>query len=96
MEVIWDNDALRVFDEFLNYVSEDSPANASIVAKAVIEVFNKIQQYPYIFPSDKYKSNNDNSYRAFELYRIRISYRVEADRILIVRCRHTKQRSVFY
>lgn len=96
MEIIWDNKAFIAFNKTLDYISEDSAKNASRIVDEVIQTFDKIIKHPFIYPADKYKKNNDNSYRAFNLYRIRISDKVEESRILVVRCRHTSQRPLYY
>ncbi|MBA2761290.1 MAG: type II toxin-antitoxin system RelE/ParE family toxin [Segetibacter sp.] len=96
MEVIWDDKAFIAFNKILDYISKDSPKSASKIADKVIETFNKIAKHPFIYPADKYKRNNTNLYRAFNLYRIRISYKVEESRILVVRCRHTSQLPLYY
>ncbi len=96
MEIIWDDRAFIAFNKILDYISKDSPKNASKIADEVTQTFGKILKHPFIYPADTYKRNNKNSYRAFNLYRIRISYKVEEDRILVVRCRHTSQRPLYY
>jgi hypothetical protein len=35
-----------------------------------------LSKNPEIYPPDKYKKSNSGIYRAFELYRYRISYRI--------------------
>jgi plasmid stabilization system protein ParE len=96
VKVIWAKTALIAINKILDYISEDSPANAGKVATDIENVFKKIIDQPFVFPPDKYRKSKDNSYRAFELHKIRISYKVELDRILVVRCRHTKQRPLYY
>lgn len=49
----------------------------------------KLAAHPEMYPSDKYRKNNDGSFRAYELHRYRIAYRVTAKEIIIVRVRHT-------
>jgi plasmid stabilization system protein ParE len=96
MEVIWDDKALLALNKILDYILEDSPLNARKIAEAIVEAFDKIIRYPLIYPADKYKRNNNNTYRAFNLHKIRISYKVEEGRILVVRCRHASQRPLYY
>ena len=96
MEIVWDDTALSELNKTLDYISRDSPPNALKVADAIVKVCTKIIKYPYIYPPDKYKKNNDNTYRALQIYRMRISYKIETERILIVRCRHTAQRPSYF
>jgi plasmid stabilization system protein ParE len=40
---------------------------------------------------DKYRLNNDGSFRAYEIHQYRIAYFIGEDHIRIVRMRHTSQ-----
>lgn len=42
-----------------------------------------------MYPLDKYRMNNDGSFRAYELLRYRVSYQIIEKEIIIVRVRHT-------
>ncbi|WP_277749271.1 type II toxin-antitoxin system RelE/ParE family toxin [Paracnuella aquatica] len=65
--------------------------NAAKVRDKILEQTGRLRENPEMHPPDKYKSGNDGSYRAFETYRFRISYRVLEDKIKILRLRHTSQ-----
>ena len=61
-------------------------------------VFDKIKSSAYDvrdnpekYPPDKYKINNKGNYRAYEIYRYRISYLITKKDIYIVRLRGTDQ-----
>jgi plasmid stabilization system protein ParE len=71
------------------YIHKDSPQNAQRVKDQIIDLTLELPKNPERFPLDKYRRNNDGSFRAFELYRYRVSYRVMAGYVLIVRFRHT-------
>ena len=61
-----------------------------------MDILNEIDyllKYPENYSPDKYKINNDNSFRAFELHHYRISYRYVKDEVRIIRIRHTKNES---
>ncbi|MBS1566856.1 MAG: type II toxin-antitoxin system RelE/ParE family toxin, partial [Bacteroidetes bacterium] len=45
---------------------------------------------------DKYKTNNDGSYRAFEKHRYRIVYRFGNNIIRVLRVRHTSREPLNY
>jgi plasmid stabilization system protein ParE len=51
---------------------------------------------PEIHPPDKYRKENDGSFRAYELHRYRIAYRVTEKQIIIVRVRYTSMEPVYY
>ncbi len=51
---------------------------------------------PEIYGPDKYKINNDGSYRAFEIHKYRIVYRVTGKIIWVLRIKHTKTEPLTY
>lgn len=78
------------------YISKDSLQNADKVIDDILEVVSKIAKHPEIFSLDKYKRNNDGSYRAFEKHKYRISYSFKKEIIKILKVRHTKMKPLFY
>ena len=86
----WNKKAIRQFDEAIEYIKKQSPANAEKVKKAMLLKIDTLQKYPEHHAPDKYKTNNDGSFRAFELHHYRISYRYKPADIRIIRIRHTK------
>lgn len=70
--------------------------NAEKVRKDILETIARILKYPSMYPPDKYKKENDGSFRAFELYRYRISYHVSTREIRILRIRHTRREPKLY
>ncbi|WP_394348364.1 type II toxin-antitoxin system RelE/ParE family toxin [Mucilaginibacter corticis] len=56
-----------------------------------LTVENLIENYN-IYPTDKYKKDNDGTYHAFEIDEYRISYRVKNNQIKILRIRHTSRK----
>ena len=64
--------------------------NAEKVKTTIIAATNQSGESPFIHPVAKFKSVQDKSYRAYELLKLRIAYRVTGDRIIIVRMRQVK------
>lgn len=50
---------------------------------------NKTLKHPEFYYPDKYKSNNDGSFRAFEKHKYRIVYKIFKHEIQVLRIRHT-------
>ena len=71
------------------YIAPDSIINAEKLAADILKQLSKAARNPEFFPPDKYKQNNDNSYRAFERHRYRVAYRFTNNSIRILRLRHT-------
>ncbi len=91
MVTVWSNSAKRQLQKAYEYIKLDSLQNAVNVRNEIISRSVELAANPEIFPADKYKQNNDGSYRAFELYSYRISYKIQEDQIRIVRLRHTSR-----
>ncbi|MEP6950157.1 MAG: type II toxin-antitoxin system RelE/ParE family toxin [Ginsengibacter sp.] len=87
----WSKNALKQFEDAINYISQDSPQNAEKVRSGIINNIQKIPSHPESFPPDKFKLNNNGRFRAFELYRLRISYYYDDENIRILRVRHTSR-----
>jgi len=87
----WDSVAIKQFDKAIEYIALDSFQNAEKVRAAILENIEKLLTYPEIYSPDKFKENNDGSFRAFELYHYRVTYYVSENEIRILRIRHTKQ-----
>lgn len=90
-KISWDRHALRQFNKAILYIAEDSIQNAETVSADIIAKIEELPSRPERYPPDKYKSENDGNYRAFELHRIRVAYFTSTDMIRILRVRHTSR-----
>lgn len=91
MVVIWSIRAKKELAKAFEYISQQSPKNAHKVVEALIDVTLALPENPQKHPLDKYKINNDGTWRAFEKYNYRISYHIKEAEIHIVRLRHTSR-----
>ena len=89
----WSTSAKKNFFEAIEYISESSIQGAGSVIDAITEALSKAAVNPQIYPSDKWKLDNDNSYRAFEVKRFRIAYKIYSDKkvIKVINFRHGRQ-----
>ncbi|MES1224274.1 MAG: type II toxin-antitoxin system RelE/ParE family toxin [Bacteroidota bacterium] len=88
--IVWTRTAIKQFEKALNFIALDSVVNADKIAVAILKELNKASANAEFFPPDKYKKNNDSSYRAFEKHHYRVIYRVRNNVIRILSIRHTK------
>jgi plasmid stabilization system protein ParE len=91
MVTVWTSHAKAALRQAYDYIYQDSPKNAAKVIADIVDQTIELTKNPGFFPPDKYKSNNDGNWRAFELHKYRISYWVTSDAIVIVRMRHTSR-----
>lgn len=90
-KISWSKTAVKQFEDAINYIAEESIQNAEKVRIDILEKIGNIIHTPEAYSIDKYKANNNGSYRAFELHRYRITYRITEKEIRILRIRHTSR-----
>jgi plasmid stabilization system protein ParE len=87
----WNRRALEQFEDAVSYIEDDSVSNAEKFKLDILTKIDSLSAYPEKYSPDKYKMNNDGTFRAFELHRYRVSYRFKRNEIRIIRVRHTKR-----
>lgn len=71
----WNKKAILQFNNAVNYVAKGSISGAEKFGKDILEKISSLSYNPEIYSPDKYKVNNDGSFRAFEIHSYRVSYR---------------------
>ncbi|NOT76897.1 MAG: type II toxin-antitoxin system RelE/ParE family toxin [Cyclobacteriaceae bacterium] len=89
--IVWDKQAYYSLQQVYDYIKEDSPVNAEKVRKGILRITDSLATHPEKYPPDKYRTKNMGSYRAFEKYSYRVTYRITHKEIIILRVRHVKQ-----
>ncbi len=95
-EIIWAKSALGGLRRIYKHIYENSPQNAIRIVDEIAQKVTELKDNPERYKPDGYKRNNSGNYRAFEHKKIRISYKLSANRIEIVRVKHTKQKPQKY
>lgn len=72
-------------------LKKKSPKAALKVKNDILKTAGNLSKNPEIHSPDRFKKENDGSFRAFEKYRYRVSYQVKDTQVLILRVRHTKR-----
>ena len=96
MVTVWTPQAIAELRTAYEYISKESPQNARKVIEDLAAIADRLPTQPEMFPPDKFKKNNDGTWRAFEKHRYRISYRITTAEIRIVRLRHTSRTPLQY
>lgn len=78
-QVVWTKKSQQHLKQAFDYVSKDSVHNAIKVLKDIAAAVNKAINNPEFYGSDKYKINNDGSYRL--LKNIAIEYLIVLQKI---------------
>lgn len=96
MVTVWTPTAIAELKKAFEYISQDSLQSAKKVVDEITTLADKLPEQPEMFPPDKYKKGNDGSWRAFEMFHYRISYRITKKEIRIIRMRHTSRSPLQY
>ncbi|EOR95602.1 plasmid stabilization system [Arcticibacter svalbardensis MN12-7] len=96
MVVVWSNSAKAELRRAYEYITFDSLQNAQLVRDTLIDLTIDLAEHPEKYALDKFKKDNDGTWRAFEKYHYRVSYRILKDQIRIVRMRHTSKSPLTY
>lgn len=96
MVVLWSQSARAALRHAYEHIATDSPQAAQAVINEIVDATLILVQHPERHHPDKFKKNNDGNWRAFELHRYRISYKVTDKDIRIVRVRHTSRNPLEY
>ncbi len=75
----------------LKRISLDSILNAENVESSILDELFKALKNPERYSSDRYKKNNDGSFRSFETHSFRVSYKFTEKEVRVLRIRHVKQ-----
>jgi plasmid stabilization system protein ParE len=94
--IVIDNLAKVQLREAYNYIKLDSPKNAEKVKAKILAAIKELAAHPEKYPKDKYRLANDGAYRAFEIYKYRVSYHVSQEQITVIMIRHTKMEPKSY
>jgi addiction module RelE/StbE family toxin len=90
-KVIWSDMAKEQLKEAYEYIKKDSEKNAKTVRTRIIESTYALSTGTEIYKADELKKGNKGNYRAYVIYNYRITYKIEFERIGILRVRHTSR-----
>ena len=94
--VIWSQNSKQELHEIYDHIKKDSLKNADKVRKTIVSATMNLPSHPKRYAVDKYKINNDGTFRAFQVFQYRIVYQVTETDIIILRVRHTSMEPLNY
>ena len=95
-EIAWDDGALINFEKALDWISDDSLMQAENVESAILTNLDMALEDPERFGLDRFKVDNDGTYRAFETHSYRLAFTYDDEKLKILRFRHVRQEPEFY
>ncbi len=90
-EVRWPYQTQNQLEKVYAHILKDSYQNAEKIKNEILNSTSKLATSPEIYPIDKYRKNNDGTFRAYEIHHYRIAYRITEREIIILRLRHTSR-----
>ena len=90
VNVVWRKKTLGQLKQIFEYIREHSLESAKKIINDILDTAENLPNNPKKFPADKYKLNNDGSFRAFELHNYRVAYQIAFNEIRILRVRHVR------
>ena len=95
--VVWDAIALENFKEIYDYLKIDENLSyANKVKNSILKEIKGLSYDPNLYEQDRFKVNNDGSFRAFEKFKYRIVYKITETQVRILRIRHTSRDPIDY
>jgi addiction module RelE/StbE family toxin len=94
--VIWSDIAKKQLKEAYRHIQKDSEKNAKMVRSRILESSRLLCNGFEIYKADELKSENKGNYRAYIIYNYRITYKIESERIEILRIRHSSKEPLEY
>ncbi|HUH74929.1 MAG TPA: type II toxin-antitoxin system RelE/ParE family toxin [Chitinophagales bacterium] len=94
--IIWTKLAEEQLEAIYNYIKDTSIQNAEKLKIEILESTLSLIDYPEKYPNDKYKEKNNGTFKAYEIYKYRISYNFLEDKIIILRIRSTQMKPKTY
>ncbi len=96
LPIEWDVNERERFKELILEIKKRSEKLAQHIKYKIKQNLNLIKQNPYLFEEDLLKIDNDGSFRKFTIIYIRIVYKIDADKIIIARVRHSASEPAEY
>ena len=90
--VFAENQAMAIF----RHISIDSAKNAEAVFARLRRKLDKIADNPEMCPPDKYKKDNDGTFRSFVISGYSVSYRFKIGLIRVLKMQHGKRKPKYY
>lgn len=95
--LVWDKIALDHLKEIYDSLKTGDNLNfANKIKNTVLKTAKELLDNPYIYEQDRYKFDNDGSFRAFVKFKYRVAYKITETQIRIIRVRHTSREPIEY
>ncbi len=94
--IAWSKNATEQYYQILEYLSEEAPDAVNIVGNALLDMIEALTLEYNNYPPDRFKKDNDGTFKAALVFNYRVSYRITEKEIHILRIRHTSREPMNY
>ena len=96
--IVWTETSLNQLETIYFYILESSKSVsiADKVIQNIMDAVSILNKNSEIYETDEMKYSKDDNFRAFEIYKYRISYKITSNNIYILRVRHTSRNPKLY
>ncbi len=94
--LVWDKVALNHLKDIYDYLKTGDKVFAKEVKDTILKTAKELVVNPNLYEQDRFKSDNDGSFRAFVKFKYRVAYKITEDQIRILRVRHTSREPIEY
>lgn len=94
--IVWSQNAEKQYYDILEYLSKEAPTALSVVGNELLDMIESLSLKYNNYPADRFKKNNNGTYKAAIVFSYRISYQIDANQVNILRIRHTSREPLNY
>jgi plasmid stabilization system protein ParE len=95
--LVWDKIALDHLREIYDSLKMGNNLEfAKEVKNTILKTTKELVDNPFIYEQDRFKFDNDGSFRAFEKFKYRVVYKITTTQIRIIRVRHSNREPIAY
>jgi plasmid stabilization system protein ParE len=97
-EIIWTQTSQNQLEDIYFHLLEETKSFeiADKVIDSLVASVEILKNNWEIYETDEMRIPIDENYRAFEKFSYRISYKIDSDKIYIIRVRHTSRNPKYY
>lgn len=88
--------ATKQYYQILEYLTNEAPEAINIVGNALLDMIESLALEYNNYPPDRFKKNNDGTFKAALVFNYRVSYQISDKDIYILRIRLTSREPMNY
>lgn len=97
-KIVWSRTSIKQLEKIHEFVYKETHSLiiSDNLVNGILDATMVLINQPDLYPIDKYRIQNNGSYRAFEVFNYRIAYREFKHTIRILQVRHTSRKPLNY